>query len=49
MDFKFLRFAFHCFTGVVVIGSGWRLLSLHLVASGNMHLQHLGCAMQLQY
>jgi len=49
VDFKFLRFALHCFSGVVVIGSGWRLVSYHLMASGNMHLQHLGTAMNVQY
>ncbi len=37
------------FLGVVIIGSLWRVASLHLIASRNEQVQHLGKAMSLQY
>jgi hypothetical protein len=44
-----LKVALHIFLIVLVLGTGWRLLSLHLIASGNVQLQHLGKAMSVQY
>lgn len=44
-----LKVALHIFLVVLVLGTGWRLLSLHLIASQNVQLQHLGKAMSVQY
>lgn len=44
-----LKIALHIFLIVLVLGTGWRLLSLHLIASPNTQLQHLGKAMSVQY
>lgn len=37
------------FLSIVIIGTLWRLISLHLVANQNENLQHLGKAMGFQY
>jgi hypothetical protein len=44
-----LKIALHIFLIVLVLGTGWRLLSLHLIASQNTQFQHLGKAMSVQY
>lgn len=44
-----LKVAVHIFLAVLILGTGWRLLSLHLIASPNVQLQHLGKAMSIQY
>lgn len=44
-----LKIALHVFLCVLVIGTLWRVLSLHLIASPNAHLSHLGLAMSQQY
>lgn len=44
-----LKVALHIFLIVLVLGTGWRLTSLHLIASQNAQLQHLGKAMSVQY
>lgn len=44
-----LKVALHIFLIVLIFGTGWRLLSLHLIASHNVQLQHLGKAMSVQY
>jgi hypothetical protein len=41
--------ASQAFLGVVIIGTLWRLLALHLVASSNDQLNHLGKGMLFQY
>lgn len=46
--FSFMS-AGQAFLAVVVIGTLWRLLSLHLVSSENEQLQHLGKALGFQY
>jgi hypothetical protein len=45
-DFKI---ALHVFLCVLVLGTLWRVVSLHLIASQNAHLSHLGQAMSQQY
>jgi hypothetical protein len=45
-DFKI---ALHVFLCVIVLGTVWRMGSLHLIASQNAHLSHLGLAMSQQY
>ena len=39
----------HVFMVVLVFGTLFRLLSFHAMASPNVHLQHLGMAMAVQY
>jgi hypothetical protein len=41
--------ALNTFLAVLIVGTAWRLVSLHLVASGNQTLRHLGSAMNFQY
>lgn len=41
--------ALNVFLAVLLVGSFWRLLSLHLMASPNPALQHAGVAMNVQY
>lgn len=44
-----LKVALHIFLIVLVLGTGWRLLSLHLMSASSVQLQHLGRAMSVQY
>lgn len=37
------------FLAVVVVGTLWRLVSMHLMAADNPTLQHLGAGMSYQY
>lgn len=39
----------HVFFAVLVLGTIWRLLSFHAMASPNVHVQHVGMAMSVQY
>lgn len=41
--------ALHIFLVVLIFGPLWRMASLHLMASANPHLQHLGKAMSIQF
>lgn len=41
--------AANAFLGVVIVGTLWRLASLHLAASKSPQLAHLGAAMHFQY
>lgn len=41
--------ALNTFLAVLIVGTMWRLLSLHLVASGNTTYRNLGTAMAFQY
>lgn len=44
-----IKVGLHIFLVVLIFGTGWRLLSLHLMATENAHAQHLGKAMSVQY
>lgn len=44
-----IKVGLHIFLVVLIFGTGWRLLSLHLIASPVPHLQHLGKGMSVQY
>lgn len=44
-----IKVALHIFLIVLILGTGWRLLSLHLIAASTTQLQHLGQAMSVQY
>ena len=37
------------FATVLIFGTLFRLLSFHAMASPNVHLQHIGMAMAVQY
>jgi hypothetical protein len=41
--------ALNTFLAVLMVGTFWRLASLHLVASNNPTASHLGRAMSFQY
>lgn len=41
--------ATQAFLAVVIIGTAWRLISYHLVASGNEAAQHIGKSMAFQF
>jgi hypothetical protein len=41
--------ALNVFLGVLIVGSAWRLASLHLVGAKSAGMQHLGRAMSFQY
>lgn len=41
--------ALNIFLAVLIVGSAWRLASLHLVAARSTGLQQLGKAMAFQY
>ena len=41
--------ALNTFLAVLIVGTAWRLLSLHLVASNNQTAHNLGTAMSFQY
>lgn len=44
-----LQVALHVFMSVLVMGTIWRILQYHLMASPNAHAQHVGKAMATQY
>ena len=44
-----LKVGLHVFMIVLILGTPWRLLSYHAMASPNVHLQHIGMAMATQY
>jgi hypothetical protein len=44
-----IKVGLHIFLIVLIFGTMWRLLSLHLIASSNPQAQHLGKAMSVQY
>jgi len=44
-----LQVGLHVFLTVLILGTLWRVLQYHLMASPNEHLQHLGQAMSTQY
>lgn len=41
--------ALHVFVSVLIIGTLWRVVAYHFMASGNTQLQHVGAAMTTQY
>lgn len=41
--------ALNTFLAVLIVGTAWRLLSLHFVASNNPTARNLGTAMSFQY
>lgn len=44
-----LKVALHIFLIVLVLGTGWKLLALHLTVARNSQVSHLGKAMLFQY
>jgi hypothetical protein len=44
-----LQVGLHVFLTVLILGTLWRVLQYHLMASANVHLQHVGMAMSTQY
>jgi hypothetical protein len=46
---EYVSLGVHIWVSVLIMGTLWRLLQYHLVASENGTWQHLGRAMALQY
>jgi hypothetical protein len=44
-----IKAAAHIFTGVLIIGTLWRVLAYHALAAPTPALQHIGGAMITQY
>lgn len=47
--FEEFKLGLNIWMGVLVLGTLWRLLSYHAMASQNPQVQHLGMAMATQY
>jgi hypothetical protein len=41
--------AVHVFVSVLILGTLWRLVAYHAMASSNVQVQHIGAAMVTQY
>lgn len=41
--------AVHVFVSVLILGTLWRILAYHAMASSNSTVQHVGAAMSVQY
>lgn len=44
-----LQVGLHVFMTVLILGTIFRLVQFHLMASGNPGIQHIGKAMSIQY
>ena len=44
-----LQVGLHVFMTVLILGTIWRVIQYHLMASPNAGLQHIGKAMSTQY
>ncbi len=44
-----LQVSLHVFLSVLILGTVWRVVQYHLMASSNTGLQHVGKAMSTQY
>lgn len=46
---EYIRLGAHIWVSVLIMGTMWRIISYHLIASSNSSMQHLGRAMAQQY
>jgi hypothetical protein len=46
---RYVAIALHAFMAVILVGTMFRLVQYHLIASPNPTAQHLGRAMAIQY
>jgi hypothetical protein len=44
-----LKLGVHIWVSVLIMGTLWRIVSYHLIASSNENLVHIGRAMAQQY
>jgi len=44
-----LQVSLHVFLSVLILGTLWRVIQYHLMASSNSGLSHIGKAMSTQY
>ena len=49
LTLDYVKLGVHIWVSVLIMGTMWRLLQYHLIASNNQNAQHLGRAMALQY
>jgi hypothetical protein len=46
---EYVKLGVHIWVSVLIMGTLWRLIQYHFVASSNPSVQHVGRAMALQY
>jgi hypothetical protein len=46
---EYVKLGVHIWVSVLIMGTLWRVISYHLIASPNDNLSHLGRAMAQQY
>lgn len=46
---QYVKIGVHIWVSVLIMGTLWRLLSYHAIASPNENIAHLGKAMATQY
>lgn len=46
---EYVKLGVHIWVSVLIMGTLWRLIQYHFVASTNESVQHVGRAMALQY
>ena len=46
---EYIKLGVHIWVSVLIMGTMWRLISYHLIASQNETVQHVGRAMAQQY
>jgi hypothetical protein len=46
---EYLKLGVHIWVSVLIMGTMWRIISYHLIASENDTVQHIGRAMAQQY
>jgi hypothetical protein len=46
---EYIKLGVHIWVSVLIMGTMWRVISYHLIASSNGSMNHLGRAMAQQY
>lgn len=46
---EYVKLGVHIWVSVLILGTMWRIIQYHFVASDNTSVQHIGRAMALQY
>ncbi len=46
---EYIKLGVHIWVSVLIMGTMWRVISYHLIASQTATIQHLGLAMAQQY
>lgn len=46
---EYIKLGVHIWVSVLIMGTMWRIISYHFIASNNPTVQHVGRAMAQQY